>query len=87
MGKYTALGTFLRRWAVRNDGQEVELTFAQIEGVIGAPLPKAAADTVWWSDDPSGVQSSAWGDAGFEARLIDDAELVIFARCGARLQR
>jgi hypothetical protein len=84
MGKYTILGTFLRRWAVRNDGQEVELTLAQIEGLIGAPLPKAAADIAWWSDDLSGVQSRAWLEAGFEAKLIDDADLVIFVRCEHR---
>ncbi len=87
MGKYTILGAFLRRWAVRNDGQEVELTLAQIEGLIGAPLPKAAANTTWWSNDPTGVQSCARRDAGFEARLIDDAELVIFARCERRSER
>ena len=87
MGKYSALGTFLRRWAVRNDGQEVELTFARIEGLIGAPLPKAAANMDWWCDDESGVQSRAWLDAGFKARLIEDEEFVIFGRCGARSQR
>lgn len=87
MGKYTALGTFLRRWAVRNDGQEVELTLAQIENLIGAPLPKAAAHIAWWSDDPSSVQSRAWRDAGFAARLVGDGELVVFARCERRPPR
>jgi hypothetical protein len=83
MGKYDALGTFLRRWAVRNDGHEVELTFAQIEGLIGAPLPKAAAHMAWWCDQ-SGVQSRAWHEAGFKARLIESEEFVKFRRNGAR---
>ncbi|HEY0596208.1 DUF7662 domain-containing protein [Sphingopyxis sp.] len=87
MGKYDALGVFLRRWAVRNGGQEVELTLAQIEGLIGAPLPKAAANIAWWCDDRSGVQSRAWLDAGFEARLIEQEEFVIFGRCNIRPRR
>lgn len=85
MGKYDALGAFLRRWAARNDGQEVELTFAQIEGLIGAPLPKAAAQLAWWCDQ-SGVQSRAWREASFMARLIEGEELVKFRRNGARSQ-
>ena len=85
MGKYDALGTFLRRWAVRNDGPEVVFTFAQIEGLIGAPLPKAAVHMAWWCD-PSGVQSRAWRDAGFGAQLVADSEFVIFRRYGARSQ-
>lgn len=86
MGKYDALGVFLRRWAARNGGQEVELTFAQIEGLIGAPLPKAAVHMTWWCDQ-SGVQSRAWCDAGFAARLIAHEESVIFGRCHARAPR
>lgn len=83
MGKYDALGAFLRRWAVRNGEQEVELTLAQIEGLIGAPLPKAAANIAWWCDDRSGVQSCAWLDA----RLIEQEEFVIFGRCDTRSKR
>src|SRR3546814_11653145 len=57
MGKYDALGTFLRRWAVRNDGPEVVFTFAQIVGLIGAPLPKAAVHMAWWCDPSSRASS------------------------------
>jgi len=60
------------------------LTFAQIEGLIGAPLPKAAAYMAWWHDDQSGVQSRAWLDAGFNAKLIEEREFVIFGRCETR---
>lgn len=47
MGKYDALGTFLRRWKVRNDVDGVELSFAQIEGIIRGVLPRGAADAQW----------------------------------------
>lgn len=86
MGKYSRLGVFLRRWSVRNSEQAVELSLAQIEGLIGAPLPKAATHVDWWCDHDAGVQSRAWLDAGFEARLVKDGECVIFGRRGASPQ-
>ncbi|MCZ4107008.1 hypothetical protein O3U67_02825 [Brevundimonas diminuta] len=48
MGKYDALGTFLRRWRVRNDAEGVELCFAHIENIIGGLLPRGATEPEWW---------------------------------------
>jgi hypothetical protein len=45
MGKYEPLTEFLRKQA----GNEVEMTFAQIERVIGSKLPpKAQEHRAWW---------------------------------------
>jgi hypothetical protein len=82
LGKYDALGVFLRRWAVRNTGDQVEMSFTQLESMIGALLPKAAMKEEWWSDGMNvrhAVQCRAWLDAGFEARLLSE-ERVIFCR-------
>ena len=48
MGKYDALGVFLRRWKIRNDADGVELGFAQIESIIGGLLPRGAGEREWW---------------------------------------
>src|SRR5712692_3252834 len=51
----------------------VELTFAQIEELIGEPLPTAASDYAWWRTDegtPNSGQSRAWLQAGFGVESI-----------------
>lgn len=86
MSKYDALGVFLRRWAIRNKVNEVELSFTQIEGTIRTFLPKAAARDEWWSNDiekHNAIQCRAWLDSGFEARLLP-GERVVFYRSERR---
>lgn len=84
MGKYDALGAFLRRWKIRNDADTVELTFTDIERIICGLLPNSADSTDWWrneaSDERGFVQCRAWLDAGFEARPVKGAERVEFHR-------
>ncbi|WP_439569645.1 DUF7662 domain-containing protein [Sphingopyxis sp.] len=82
MGKYDALGTFLRRWKVRNDVDGVELSFAQIEGIIRGGLPRGAADAQWWRADgqPGSPHRRAWIEAGFEATADLCTERVYFRR-------
>ena len=63
MGKYDPLAAFLRRRAP----DDIELTFTEIEGRLGALLPKAAQADGWWSGD--GVQVRAWSAVGFSAEL------------------
>lgn len=80
MAKYDPLGRFLGR----RHGAEIEMSFADIERVIGGMLPNSAARPQWWANeiDPESrhVQSRAWRDAGYDAFLIKDAERVRFAR-------
>lgn len=87
MGKYDALGAFLRRWKVRNDADGVELNFAQIEGIIRGVLPRAAAQADWWSAaEPSEIHAPhrrAWRDAGFEAVVEPTRERVYFRKQGS----
>lgn len=68
MGKYDALGAFLRRWRIRNDAEGVELGFAQIEGIIGGLLPRGATEPGWWyvngHADCSAPHRRAWLEAG-----------------------
>lgn len=82
MGKYDPLESWLRRKA----GTEVELSFADIERIIGAMLPNSAVRPQWWANEASPdsrhVQSRAWRNAGYEAFLIPDAERVRFKRRG-----
>ena len=80
MSKYDPLSGHLRRQ--RQD--ELELTFAEIERILGAMLPKSASRQQWWANttDPytSQVQRKAWGDAGYDAFLIAGKDRVRFKR-------
>ncbi|MBO9707976.1 MAG: hypothetical protein J7521_07180 [Caulobacter sp.] len=80
MAKYDPLSGYLRRQKT----DRLELSFAEIERIVGAMLPKSAARPQWWANetDPSGrhVQIRAWREAGFAAFLIAGADRVRFER-------
>lgn len=80
MAKYDPLCRYLRRQRLA----EFELSFAEMERVIGAMLPGSAALPQWWANvtDPASahVQRRAWGDAGYEAFLIVGKDRVRFKR-------
>jgi len=79
MGTYEPLGAFLRKQ--RSD--EVLLTFAEIERIIGAKLPpKAQHHRAWWSNNPSNnVMTKAWLEAGYETERVDiRARKLVFRR-------
>ena len=80
MAKYDPLGRYLSRRA----GAEIELSFADIERIIGAMLPNSATLPQWWANesDPQSphVQSRAWRNAGYDANLSVGRERVRFAR-------
>ena len=50
MAKYAPLASFLRR----QKRAEVDLTFRDIERIVGGILPYAAAGDGWWRADASG---------------------------------
>lgn len=81
MGKYEALGPFLR-------GQrtpEVRVTFAEIEKVIGEKLPRSAyVHRPWWSNNPSNsAMTKVWLDAGFRTEQVDMAgQKLVFRQTG-----
>lgn len=80
--KYDGLRGHLRqqKWP------EINLTFKEIEKIIGTPLPKSADRPQWWSNttDPlsSHTQRRAWGDAGYDAFLVLGSDRVTFRRVG-----
>lgn len=80
MGKYDPLHKYLRRRA----GSEVRLSFRDIERIIGALLPNSAARAQWWANEQQPetrhVQSIAWRDAGYEAQLVEEEEVVFRRR-------
>lgn len=83
MAKYDPLHAFLKRQKV----DVCELSFREIENMIGYLLPKGASEPGWWAnivDESSAraVQRQAWIGAGFHARLHKKADRVAFTRAG-----
>lgn len=53
---------------------ETALTFADIENIMGKPLPTSARNkTNWWSnrDSASALQAGAWINAGYQVKAVD----------------
>jgi hypothetical protein len=79
MTKYAPLGDFLR--AQRKN--EVVMTFAEIERVIGAKLPPNSPKyPAWWSNNPNNnVMTRVWLEAGFRTERVDiKARKLVFRR-------
>jgi hypothetical protein len=79
MSKYSPLGDFLRR----QRSQQVPLTFAEIERIVGVKLPpKAQHYPAWWSNSPTNnVMTKIWLDAGFKTEQVDvAARRLVFRR-------
>lgn len=71
MGKYAALGDFLRKQRV----SLIPMTFQDIERITGAKLPpKAQHHRAWWSNNPSNnVMTKVWLEAGYQTEQVDMA--------------
>ena len=80
MSIYDALRDYLKHVVYR----EIELTFREIEKIIGRPLPKSAERSQWWENSkaPGHTQREAWRAAGFDAFLIAGSRRVKFRRVG-----
>jgi len=78
MGKYEPLRHFLEGC----NTEEVPMTFAEIERVIGSELPGSKAYPAWWSNNTSNnVMTRAWLAAGFRTERVDIAgEKLVFRR-------
>lgn len=70
--KYNPLYSHLRQ----QGAEEVTLTFAQIEALIGERLPfSARTQRAWWSNRKQGaVQAQAWMGAGYHVEELDLAQ-------------
>ncbi len=71
MSKYSPLTTFLRR----QPGTSFPMTFAEIEKVVGTPLPPSAyKHRPWWSNNTgNSVLTQAWREAGWITSNVDMA--------------
>lgn len=80
MGKYDPLADYLRR----QRRPEVDLTFRDIERIVGGLLPKAANDPNWWAAGrdagDAAPQKRAWTSVHFSPRADLRAERVLFVR-------
>lgn len=79
MSKYAALGTFLRA----QRGEEIPMSFAEIERITGTRLPRSAVKhRPWWSNNPdNSVMTKVWLDAGFKTEQVDmAARKLVFRR-------
>ncbi len=79
MGKYEPLGRFLKK----QKRARIAMSFAEIERLIGAKLPKSSkSHRAWWSNNPSNnVMTKEWLDAGYETENVElDAEQLVFRK-------
>jgi hypothetical protein len=78
MSKYDHLGTYLRE----QGAELIPMTFAEIERVVGAKLPKSQEHQAWWSNSTSNnVMTQVWLDAGYRTEQVDvAARKLVFRR-------
>lgn len=80
--KYLPLDDWFRNLPATT--KHIELTFAQVEDILGAPLPKSAAKlTTWWTNVQPKIQShrTAWLNHGWRVAEFDlAAKRVKFVR-------
>lgn len=79
MGKYDPLRDYLR--ICGND--EIILSFADIETIIGGPLPPSANKyDQWWVNSPSiqHIQAESWHSAGYKVHVNRTARTARFCR-------
>jgi len=79
--KYYPLYTYLHTQSL----DELTLTLAEIESLLGLPLPASArANRAWWSNRSRGaVQADAWMSAGYHVETIDlENERITFRKPG-----
>lgn len=78
MSKYDPLGRYL----IEQGKETIELSYKEIEEIIGDKLPITASNNkAWWSNnDRSHVQSASWSDVSYEVKTISLGKSVIFIR-------
>lgn len=78
MGKYDPLKVFLASQAQ----DRVAISFAEIERLVGSPLPSSKRHPAWWSNNPSNnPMTRAWLAAGYKTEQVDTAaQQLVFRR-------
>jgi hypothetical protein len=84
--KYDPLTTYLGGLAV----DQVTLTFAEVEEIVGAPLPPSAWRLSFWSTTAQSLVARPWLRAGWRvlrAELHSELPRVTFQRVAATTRR
>ncbi|MFN3522167.1 MAG: hypothetical protein ACK4YQ_07950 [Phenylobacterium sp.] len=83
MSKYQPLTDHLAHLAA----DEWRASFAEVEAVLGFPLPKSASTySSWWSNEADKPHKKGWLDAGWRVAEVDRRDgKVAFERAEARL--
>jgi hypothetical protein len=79
VSKYSAL----RRQLEREASPSVEMTFDEVDDLVGGLPASARRYSAWWSNEREGrhVQARAWMDAGWRVENVDlTAETVRFTK-------
>jgi len=83
--KYLPLEDWFRKQPA--SAKQLKLTFAQVEEILGAPLPASATKLkTWWTNVQPKIQShrTAWLNHGWKVSEFDlEARRVKFVRAGA----
>jgi hypothetical protein len=82
MSKYDPLTEHLK--AAR--GTRVPMSFAELERVLGFPLPPSSRKhRAWWANNPGNhVNAQAWHQAGYQSSDVDlAAQKLVFVRLNA----
>lgn len=76
--KYLPIADFLD---AQRQGR-LRMSFAEVEKILGARLPKSAVEyQAWWANDPGHSQAKAWMEAGWQTENLNlSARTVEFVR-------
>jgi hypothetical protein len=80
LSKYLPLRNYLRQ----QTSLRLELSFHEIEAIIGRPLPPSAYASRWWTRgrncQHNPLWQDAWRGAGYDAALLPASDRVAFRR-------
>jgi hypothetical protein len=78
MSKYDPLCDYLKAQNFR----EFQLSFREIEAILGCTLPASSQRPQWWANQvaPGRPQREAWRAAGYDAFLVRGSEKMTFRR-------
>jgi hypothetical protein len=80
VSKYEPLQRFLQQ----QGQEEIRVTFADLEQILGFPLPSSRRHRAWWSNNPdNNVMTRAWLAAGYQTAQVDlEGRRLVFRRVG-----
>ena len=73
----------LQQYLTAQAGDQLGMSFADIEAIIGAPLPPSTWRGTWWANHAGYPQAQAWLTAGWRVAAVNFAwRTVTFVRQG-----